>query len=236
MPRLPRYILPGYPYHVIQRGNNRCRIFVADEDYGIFLRHLSMACRQYDCLLHAYVLMTNHIHAVMTPRQGDSLPKALQSVGRRYVQYFNTTYQRTGTLWEGRYKATIIDSERYLLACYRYIELNPVRANLVDHPAKYRWSSYAANAHGEADPLVTPHGLYQALGATAPQRHAAYRSLFQIQLDDKTLETIRRATHKGWALGDDRFKEQTERMVNRRTGPLSRGGDHRSISFREGKA
>jgi putative transposase len=234
MPRLPRYVLPGHPQHVIQHGNNRCPIFVADEDYSRFRHEMSAACRRHDCRIHAYVLMTNHVHFVMTPGKEDSLGKVMQSVGRRYVQYFNTTYRRTGTLLEGRYKATVIDTEHYLLACYRYIELNPVRANMVDHPAGYRWSSHAANARGEPDPVVIPHALYQALGAEPHQRQAAYRALFEAHIDDKTLDEIRQATEKGWALGDDRFKDEVKRLLQRRTRMRPRGGDHRSVAFREG--
>jgi len=139
------------------------------------------------------------------------------------------------TLWEGRYKATVLDSESYLLTCYRYIELNPVRANMISHPGEYRWSSYAANALGQADSLVTPHALYQALGAQEHQRQSSYRSLFQAHIDDKTLEAIRLATQKGWVLGNDRFKDEIEQLLNKRTRPLPRGGDHRSVAFREGK-
>jgi putative transposase len=233
MPRLPRYVLPGHPQHVIQRGNNRCPIFVAEEDYGCFRHHLNEACVRHDCRIHAYTLMTNHVHLVMTPGKEDSLARVLQSVGRRYVQYFNTTYRRTGTLWEGRYKATVIDSERYLLTCYRYIELNPVRANMVQHPGEYPWSSYAANALGKPDSLLTPHALYQTLGNLPEQRQAAYRALFEVHIDDKALDEIRQATQKGWALGNDRFKEEMERLLKRRTRPLPRGGDHRSVAFRE---
>ena len=191
MPRLPRYVLPGHPQHVIQRGNNRCPIFVADEDYGCFRHHLREACVRHDCRIHAYVFMTNHVHLVMTPDKEDNLAQVLQSVGRRYVQYFNTTYRRTGTLWEGRYKATVIDTQRYLLTCYRYIELNPVRANMVQHPGEYPWSSYAANALGRADSLLTPHALYLALDNLPERRQAAYRALFQVHIDNKTLEDIR---------------------------------------------
>ena len=179
MPRVPRNVLPGHPHHVIQRGNNRSPIFVAEEDYVYFKHILSKACQMHDCQIHAYVLMTNHVHFAMTLGREDSLPKVLQSLGRRYVQYFNNTYQRTGTLWEGRYKATIIDSESYLLTCYRYIELNPVRANMVTHPGEYRWSSYACNALGQDDLLVKPHSLYQALGSSEHQRQFAYRGLFE---------------------------------------------------------
>jgi putative transposase len=142
MARLPRYTLPGQPQHVILRGNNRSIIFAADEDYRFFLDCLGDAATRHGCVIHAYVLMTNHVHLLITPEHEGSIGKALQSVGRRYVQYFNYTYQRTGTLWEGRYKATLIDSESYLLTCYRYIELNPVRADMVPHPRDYLWSSY----------------------------------------------------------------------------------------------
>jgi putative transposase len=235
MPRLPRYVLPGHPQHVIQRGNNRCPIFIADEDYTRFRQELMEACRRYRCLVHAYVFMTNHVHLVMTPERQDSIAKVFQSVGRRYVQYFNFNYQRTGTLWEGRYKATVIDSERYLLTCYRYIELNPVRANMVAHPSQYRWSSYRANALGHHDALLTPHGEYLALGNHAQERQEAYRALFDTHLDTVTLAEIRDATQKGWALGNDRFKDEIERLLQRRSRPLPRGGDHRSVAFRKGE-
>lgn len=236
MPRLPRYVLPGHPQHVIQRGNNRCPIFIAEEDYGCFRHHLCEACDRHDCRIHAYVLMTNHVHLLMTPNREDSLARVLQSVGRRYVQYFNTHYRRTGTLWEGRYKATVIDTDRYLLTCYRYLELNPVRAAMVNHPGDYPWSSYAANALGQTDPLVTPHGLYLELGSSPEQRQEAYRALFQAHIDNRTLTEIRQATQKGWALGNDRFKEEIERLLTRRTRPLPRGGDRRSVAFREREA
>lgn len=235
MPRLPRNVLPGHPHHIIQRGNNHCPIFVIDEDYSYFKKTLSEACRRHNCMIHAYVLMTNHVHLVMTPRQEDGLAKVLQSVGRRYVQYFNTTYRRTGTLWEGRYKATIIDTESYLLTCCRYVELNPVRAKIVDHPDEYRWSSYAANADGKSDPLVTAHSVFEALGTSRCERQAAYRDLFQARIDDKTLDSIREATQKGRVLGNDRFKDKIEQLLNRRIRPLPRGGDRRSTEFREGK-
>ena len=158
MARLPRFVIPGQPQHVIVRGNNREPIFYAEEDYRFYLEKLQQACEKHQCDLHAYVLMTNHVHLLITPHTEDGISKSLQMLGRYYVQYFNHTYQRTGTLWEGRYKATLIDSERYLLTCYRYIELNPVRAEgMVDHPSEYPWSSYRYNVVGESDPLVVPH-------------------------------------------------------------------------------
>ena len=133
MPRLPRYVLPGHPQHVIQRGNNHCPIFIADEDYRLFRHYLQEASRRHGFQIHAYVLMTNHIHLLATPEKEDSIARSMQSVGRRYVQYFNATYRRTGTLWEGRYKATLIDTDNYFFTCSCYIELNPVRANMVNH-------------------------------------------------------------------------------------------------------
>ena len=146
MARLPRYAVPGQPQHVIQRGNNRSVMFLRPADYVRYLDNVRAACDQHGCAVHAYVLMTNHVHLLMTPTNAGGISRVMQSVGRRYVRYFNQSYQRTGTLWEGRYRAAAIDSEQYLFACYRYIERNPVRAGMVDDPADYRWSSHAANA------------------------------------------------------------------------------------------
>ncbi len=234
MARLPRYAVPGQPQHVIQRGNNRSVLFAADTDHRIFLDCLKTACEHYGCQVHAYVLMTNHVHLLMTPENKTGIGKVMQSVGRRYVQYFNFTYGRTGTLWEGRYKATLIDTEPYLLTCYRYIELNPVRAALVEHPCQYRWSSYCANSLGQPDPLIAPHWQYLALGSSAAERQSAYRALFGNDIDDQTLREIREATNKGWALSSGRFDVDISILLNRRTRPLPKGGDRRSQAYREG--
>lgn len=223
MARLPRYNLPGQPQHVIVRGNNREIVFVADDDYRFFLACLEEAAVRNGCAIHAYVLMTNHVHLLMTPEREDSIGKTLQSLGRRYVQYFNYTQKRTGTLWEGRYKATLIDSEAYLLTCYRYIELNPVRANRVKHPREYPWSSYACHAEGKPDKLVTDHALYRALGKTDAERQSAYRGLFKAHLSQGALEEIREATNKAWVLGSDRFKERVAAAATRRVAPLPKG-------------
>ena len=223
MARLPRYILPGQPQHVTQRGNNRAAMFVASADYHFFLECLKTACQRHGCGLHAYVLMTNHVHLLLTPDGRDSIGKVMQSLGRRYVRYFNVAYRRTGTLWEGRYRATPVDTERYLFACYRYIELNPVRAGMVTHPGDHPWSSHRANALGVTDPLVTPHARYSALGADDASRQAVYRTLFRGSLDETTLRDIRDGTNKGWALGDDRFCGETARLAGRRVRPLPRG-------------
>jgi putative transposase len=234
MARLPRFVIPGQPQHVIVRGNNREAIFYADADYQFYLDKLKLACDKHGCDLHAYVLMTNHVHLLITPQKEESLAKTLQMIGRYYVQYFNFTYQRTGTLFEGRYKATLIDSEHYLLSCYRYIELNPVRAAMVEHPSDYPWSSYAVNALGADDEraLLMSHNEYLLLGADASKRQAAYRALFKTRIGEKTLEDIRESTNKSWVLGSGRFKAQIEAKTGRVTAPRARGGDRKSEKFK----
>jgi putative transposase len=235
MARLPRFVLPGHPQHVIQRGNNRQSIFVTDEDYRFYLAKLGAACQHHHCDVHAYVLMTNHVHLLITPHHEPGIGNVMQSVGRSYVRYFNDTYHRTGTLWEGRYRATLIDTEQYLLICYRYIELNPVRAGMVADPAAYPWSSYHANALGQSDSLVTSHPLYQSLGKEAERRQAAYRGLFQQVIEPPTLAAIRESTNKAWVLGHERFVEAIATTLNRRAARKDRGGDHRSQAYREQK-
>lgn len=233
MPRLPRYNLPGQPQHVIQRGNNRDLIFRSEEDYGVYLDKLGDCCQRFDCALHAYVLMTNHVHLLMTPKGGDGIGKVMQSLGRSYVGYFNARYGRTGTLWEGRYRATPIDSEAYLLTCMRYIELNPVRAGMVSRPGDYPYSSYGGNALGAKDPLLVPHDLYQRLGNRPAEIRRAYRAMVRARLEQTTLEEIREATNKAWVLGDGRFKAKVQRLTGRRAAPKARGGDRKSEAFRE---
>lgn len=223
MARLPRYLVPGQPQHVIQRGNNRSPVFLGTLDCQLFLRCLWAACERHGCLIHAYVLMTNHFHLVMTPMNRVGIGRALQSVGRRYVRHFNDVHGRSGTLWEGRYRATLIDTARYLLVCQRYIELNPVRAGMTERPEDYPWSSYRANAMGVRDPLITPHRLYLALATDADRRREAYRSLFLTPLEHSRLEQIREATNKGWALGEAEAFEGGGLRVNRRTRPLPPG-------------
>ena len=224
MARLPRFFADGEALHVIQRGNNRDPVFSAEPDYLFYLDCLERAAREHALAIHAYVLMTNHVHLLATPSHETSLPKTLQSVGRRYVQYFNSTYRRTGTLWEGRYRSTVIDSEHYLLTCMRYIEMNPVRAeSMAEHPADYPWSSYRANALGAPDSLLSPHALYRRLGRSVEDRQASYRQLFRAQLSKTDIEAIREATNKAWALGNDRFRDRIEALAGRRAAPLPRG-------------
>jgi putative transposase len=223
MARLPRYALPGQPQHVTQRGHNRSAVFVRRADYARFRTDLITACDRHGCAIHAYVFMTNHVHFLMTPTSATGISRVMQSVGRRYVQYFNRRYGRTGSLWEGRYRAIAIDSDRYLLACYRYIERNPVRASMVDDPQDYAWSSYRANALGVRDALVTVHDGYRALGCDDDSRRRVYRALCRADVDAPTLNAIRRATGGGWALGGDQFREEVSRLAGRRAGPLPQG-------------
>jgi putative transposase len=223
MPRPGRYFLPDQPLHVIQRGNNRQPIFFAADDYSRYRDWLIEAAAAYGCRVHAYVLMTNHVHLLVTPRDARSVPRTLQSLGRRYVRFVNDTYRRTGTLWEGRYRAAVIDSEAYLLACMRYIELNPVRAGMVAHPRDYRWSSYRAHAHGAVDALAQEHALFRRLGKTASERQSAYRALVRAALDPEFIEALRSATNGGWALGSERFERGIAKALGRRATPLPPG-------------
>ncbi len=232
MVRLPRFVLPGQPQHVIVRGNNRQSIFHQQVDYALYLEKLKLACNKHQCDLHAYVLMTNHAHLIVTPQLEDSIGKAMQMLGRNYVQYFNRKYDRTGTLWEGRYRATLIDSESYLLTCYRYVELNPVRARgMVGHPGEYHWSSYRCNAEGEKNGLISPHDVYLRLGATPDERQAAYRGLFKERMMEGEVEMIRQATNKAWVLGDQDFREKIEKTLCRQASPKARGGDRKSQAY-----
>ena len=232
MARLPRFVIPGQPQHVILRGNNRAEIFCADADYLFYLEKLQLACNTHGCDIHAYVLMTNHVHLLVTPHEEQSLPKAMQMLGRYYVQYYNYCYQRTGTLWEGRYKATLIDSDAYLLTCMRYLELNPVRARMAAHPSEYPWSSYHHNALGQPNELVTPHLEYQRLGKSDEERQAAYRQLFKSHISEGVVTEIRDAANKAWALGSDRFKQHIQQKLERRVEPKSKGGDRKSEQFK----
>jgi putative transposase len=223
MPRKPRFFLPGAPVHAIQRGNNRQAVFFDDEDYRVYLGWLKLAGEKYDCRIHAYVLMTNHVHLLVTPNQRDSLSGLFQYVGRHYVAYVNHTYGRTGTLWEGRYKASLIEEERYLLTCYRYIEMNPVRAGMVNSPEQYDWSSYRYNALGEENPLLFPHPIYGRLAKTDDKRQAVYRALFNTALDATQLDEVRVSTQSGTPLGNARFRAEIEHALQVKVGQTHRG-------------
>jgi putative transposase len=216
MPRRPRVHLDGVPLHIVQRGHNREPCFFGEDDYLSYLHWLGKALNEAQCKLHAYVLMTNHVHLLLTPRKAAGVPKLIISLGRRYVQYVNRSYRRTGTLWDSRYKSSSIQAETYLLTCQRYIELNPVRAAMVDDPAHYRWSSYRANGLGQADVRLTPHPIYTALGASDKTRQAAYRALFRPQLDQAAIDDIRMALNQSQPLGNARFYAKIEKATGTR--------------------
>ncbi|HXF46046.1 MAG TPA: transposase [Burkholderiaceae bacterium] len=200
MARLPRIAAAGYPHHVIQRGNNRQSIFVDDTDRERYLALLKEIAGAHRIAVHAYVLMPNHVHLLATPQTGDAISRFMQALGRRYVRWFNDRHHRTGTLWEGRFRSTVVDADRYLLACMRYIELNPVRAGLCLAPEQYRWSSFAHHVGIRIDPIVTDHALFWGLGNTPFERQLAYRQLFDLDLPADQLDQIRRSTNRGRAL------------------------------------
>ncbi|EKD38271.1 MAG: putative transposase [uncultured bacterium] len=216
MPRRPRITIPGIPVHLIQRGNNRQACFYAGEDYRNFLELLKESAGESECAVHAYVLMTNHVHLLVTPTRKSSAGTLMKRLGQRYVQYINRTYQRSGTLWEGRYRSCIAQQERYLLICQKYIELNPVRAGFVEHPGEYLWSSYRANAQGAESDLLNRHSMYLKLGRTHAARLAAYRVLMRSPLASETADEIRNATNGNYALGDEGFRKEVESILGRR--------------------
>lgn len=223
MARLPRLTVPGYPHHVIQRGNNRQPIFAATADYEALLGLLEQHAGREGVAIHAYVLMSNHFHLLATPESADGIPRMMQAVGRQYVRYFNQRQARTGTLWEGRYRSTLIQAERYLLACMVYIDLNPVRAGLVGDPARYPWSSHARYVGLRADKLVTPHALYWQLGNTPFSRDAAYAELVRSGLSAQQQQALTDSALRGWALGETDYVADLQRRTERRVSKAKAG-------------
>jgi putative transposase len=203
------------PQHVIQRGVDRQAVFFGAKDYQLYRETLRSAAHRYDCAIHAYVFMTNHTHLVITPGTERSLPLLMQAIGRGYVQKLNRHYNRTGTLWQGRYKASLIQDDIYLLTCYRYVELNPVRAGMVRHPGEYPYSSYHHNATGKPDTLLTEHSVYRSLATAFEQRQAAYRALFSDEIAPDVLELVRDTTNACRVLGNDKFKDRIEARLGR---------------------
>ena len=216
MPRRARLVLPEIPLHVIQRGNNRAVCFNAETDYLFYLDWLARSAHDSGCTIHAYCLMTNHVHLLLSASTPDAPGTLMKQLGQRYVQYFNRTYRRSGTLWEGRFRSCLLQEEGYLLECHRYSELNPVRAAMVEHPAMYRWSSYRANAQGERSSLLKPHPLYEALGSGEEERQAAYRELFRYQLEPGLIDEIRAATNGNYVLGGSRFQQEIATALGQR--------------------
>ncbi len=215
--------LPGYAYHIVQRGNNRAACFFEEENFRVYLRYLAEVLPRYGNNLHAYCLMTNHVHLLITPEHKESISCLMKVVCSRYGQYINKKYGRTGSLWEGRHKASAIDSETYLLKCYRYIELNPLTARIVDSPDQYAWTSYHSNAWGDPDPLVTMHESFRQLGQNPEQRRSRYRGLFSEALSCDDRAAIHRATHFSMPWGSDEFVDQIEKQTGRSIGYAQRG-------------
>ena len=219
MPRRARIAVAGVPWHIIQRGNNRTDCFLRAKDYIKFLDILTQNAADCGCKVHAYVLMSNHTHLLVTPSEIDSVPNLMKHLGQRYVQYFNRTHKRSGTLWEGRFRSCITQSARYIFACYQYIELNPVRAGMVTRPGDYPWSSFGCNGLGHSDALVTPHEVYMGLGKTNSERRHEYRARFHARLDDQLIDNLRRATNGNYVLGTAKFLKETSSKLGARVIP-----------------
>lgn len=229
MARLARVSPIGVAQHIVQRGNNRQVCFGSEADMKAYLHWLKEFSIKYSVNVHAWVLMTNHVHLLCTPKKEGAISRMIQAIGRMYVRYYNKTYQRSGTLWEGRFKASLIQSERYLLEVYRYIELNPVKAGMVDEPGQYSWSSYACNALGVKTELQTPHSEYLSLGQTKEIRLESYRALFKTQASTALLKEITASVDKGLALGSERFTAQIETLTASRVTPGKAGRPQKTI-------
>jgi putative transposase len=223
MARLPRLTLAGYPHHIIQRGNNRQAIFASTADYEMLLGLLEESAKKFDVAIHSYVLMSNHFHLLATPKGVEGIPQMMQAVGRSYVRYFNNRQARTGTLWEGRYKSTLIQAERYLLACMVYIDLNPVRAGIAADPAEYPWSSHLHYVGRRVDKLVTPHPFYWELGNTPFARELAYQELVRNGIGSQQQQALTNATFRGWALGEPDYVADLQRRTERRVSKAKAG-------------
>ncbi len=223
MARLPRLVVPHQPHHVIQLGNNGQAIFREEADYVAFLDWLRVAAKQFKVAVHAYVLLPNQLNLLMTPSDLTGLGRLMQWVGRSYVPYFNRKYNRFGALWQGRYKATVIDADHYLITCSRYIEFLPVQFGIVGSPQDYNWSSYPHHIGAKPDPLVTDHPLYWALGNTPFDREVVYKALSEQALTTGEIQLLTDATLKGWVLGSDKFKAGLAKNISRRIVPLKRG-------------
>ena len=232
MARLPRIVIPNQPLHIMHRGNNRQNIFELEEDMVRIKEDIAHSLSKSDCSLHAYVIMTNHLHLLITPKDKEQLSKFMQSMANRYVRYYNANHRQTGTIWEGRFKSCLVDSEHYLFSLYKYIEMNPVQANMVNDIADYKWSSYWHNALGETDKLLTEHPVYVALGSDTEQRCRRYKHLFdQLELG-KQQQQITKATLAGEVFGSDKFHHKIGRLIARPTKLSSHGGDRKSAQYR----
>jgi putative transposase len=219
MPRQQRYFVPGVAAHIVQRGHNRAACFRHDNDYLLYLLHLRELSARHGCDLHAYCLMTNHVHLFLTPATAQACVSLMRDLGQRYVQHFNRRYGRSGTLWEGRYGSFLVESARYVIACYRYIELNPVDAGMVSDPAEYPWSSYGVNSGARADAMIKPHAEFLALGNDDPGRYRGYAHLIAEKLEPDLVRQIDEAADNGYPLASEAFKADLAARLGRKTEP-----------------
>ena len=226
-------MVPNIPVHVIQRGNNRHACFYQAKDYAVYLKKLKESAKRFAVKVHCFVLMTNHVHLLLTASDYTGISNVMQSLGSYYVRYINTTYERTGTLWEGRFKSSLADSEEYLLNLYRYIEMNPVRAGMVRHPRDYPWSSYHTNGGDKQISLITPHPLFLSLGDNERQRKKYYNDLLLSPLSDNMVHQISTTTNRSRVLGSTKFIAQISQQLERYVGHMEHGGDRRSEEFLE---
>ncbi len=223
MPRRARLAVANVAWHIIQRGNNRSACFFSESDYLVYLHLLAQQSAKFGCALHAYCLMTNHVHLLLTPDNASGPSLMMKHLGQCYVQYINRTYQRSGTLWEGRFKSCLAQHENYALHCYRYIELNPVRACMVSTPEDYTWSSFRHNSGSVVNDLITPHSSYMGLGKSSPQRQSVYRALVDSGVSEDVVEAIRVSTNGNFVLGDDQFVREMHCALNRQVVPRRPG-------------
>jgi putative transposase len=223
MPRRARLAIANIPWHIIQRGNNRAACFFTDTDRLYYLDQLQQQSEEFGVRIHAYCLMTNHVHLLLTPESKDAPSLMMKHLGQRYVQYINRRHQRSGTLWEGRFKSCLAQDEKYALTCYQYIELNPVRAGMVRHPGEYRWSSYGVNGEGKFSNLIKPHYSYVALGTDQHSQRERYKRLLESSIEHAMLQKIRNSTNGNFALGDSRFMADLESELGRRVSPGKSG-------------
>ena len=235
MPRQPRIDLPGIPQHIVQRGNDRQPCFFADVDCVRYLQDLRDIARREYCSVHAYVLMTNHVHLLITPMASGRVARLMQSLGRGFVRYINERYRRTGTLWEGRYKSCPVMDDDYFLRCQRYIELNPLRARMVEDPVHYRWSSHSANTRPPTDPLITPHRAWLALGPDVPTRHRAWRTAVMEAIDPTGTDAIRLHLQRRHLYAPERFRKAIEAQLRRPVGPQKTGRPRRDSAALTGR-
>jgi putative transposase len=225
--RWPRLIAPGLPIHLTQRGHNRDRTFLDEHDFACYRELLIHTSRRHGCEIHAYALMSNHIHLLLTPSEAGSVAGLMRSMGSRFVRYWNTRHRRSGTLWNGRFNSAIVSTDRYFLLCSRYIDMNPVKAGLVRDPWDYEWSSCRALAHGASDDVLTPHAVYGALGTTAAQRQSAYAAFCAQHLPERGISDIREATRTGTAVGSSHFLDRLETCLQQPTRRQAHGGARR---------